>query len=94
LADGGAILGTRDCRGGGVSVPWRSPDTIILDGRAHSWQAICELRRQQLEMWWAAQPRQMALFELKDDTRPIAERTAAGRYEEPSLLSLIRERTR
>jgi hypothetical protein len=70
------------------------PDTIILDGRAYSWQALCELRRQQIDAWRAAQPRQLALFELKNDTRPVAERTAAGRYEQPCLLSLIRERTR
>jgi hypothetical protein len=42
----------------------------------------------------AARPTQLALFELKNDTGPVAERTAAGRYEQPSLLSLIRERTR
>jgi hypothetical protein len=70
------------------------PDTLIIDGRAYSWQALCELRRQQLEAWRAAQPRQLALFELKNDTRPVADRTAAGRYEQPSLLGLIRERTR
>jgi hypothetical protein len=70
------------------------PDTFIIDGRAYSWQALCELRRQQLEAWRAAQPRQLALFELKNDTRPIAERTAAGRYEQPSLLDDMRERTR
>jgi hypothetical protein len=34
------------------------------------------------------------LFELKDDCRPEAERTAAGRYLEPTFLSLIRDRTR
>jgi hypothetical protein len=70
------------------------PDTLIIDGRAYSWQALCELRRQQLEAWRAAQPRQLALFELKNDTRPVAERTASGRYEQPSLLGYIRERTR
>ncbi len=63
------------------------PDTLIIDGRAHSWQALCDLRRQQLEAWRAAQPRQLALFELKNDTRPVAERTAAGRYREPTLFA-------
>jgi hypothetical protein len=70
------------------------PDTLIIDGRAYSWQALCDLRRQQLEAWRAAQPTQLALFELKNDTRPIADRTAAGRYEQPSLLGDMRERTR
>ena len=65
------------------------PDTLILDGHAYSWQAICELRRQQLEAWRPTQVRQLALFDLRDDCRPLAERTAAGRYEQPTLLSLI-----
>jgi hypothetical protein len=63
------------------------PDTLILDGHAYSWQQLCELRRQQLEAWKAAQPKQPALFELKDDRRPAAERTAAGRYREPTLFA-------
>jgi hypothetical protein len=69
----------------------KAPDTIVIDGRAYSWRALCERRRQQLETWKAAQPRQPALFELKDDSRPAAERTAAGRYIEPTLLSLLRD---
>ena len=64
-------------------------DILIIDGHAFSWQRISELRRQQLEAWKAEQARQLALFELKDDCRPEAERTAAGRYLEPSLLALI-----
>jgi hypothetical protein len=68
------------------------PDTLILDGHAYSWQAICELRRQQLEAWRAAQPRQLALFELREDCRPAAERTPAGRYREPTLLALLADR--
>jgi hypothetical protein len=63
------------------------PDAIILDGHAYSWQQLCELHRQQLEAWRAAQPRQLALFELKNDTRPVADRTAAGRYREPTLFT-------
>ena len=58
----------------------KAPDTIVIDGRAFSWKRLLELRREQLEAWKAAQPRQPALFELKDDSRPAAERTAAGRY--------------
>jgi hypothetical protein len=63
------------------------PDIIIVGGRAFRWQEICDLRRHQLEAWKAAQPRQLALFELKNDRRPAAERTAAGRYAEPSLFA-------
>jgi hypothetical protein len=62
------------------------PDTIVIDGRGYSWQQLCELRRRQLEAWKAERGEQPALFELRDDCRPQAERTAAGRYLEPSLL--------
>jgi hypothetical protein len=63
------------------------PDTIIVNGHAFSWQQLCELRRQQLEAWKAAQGAQPALFELRDDCRPQAERSAAGRYREPTLFA-------
>jgi hypothetical protein len=63
------------------------PDTVIVDGHAFSWQRLCELRRQQLEAWRLSQPEQPALFALKADCRPHAERTVAGRYREPSLFS-------
>jgi hypothetical protein len=63
-----------------------APDTIIIDGHAFSWRRLCELRRQQLEAWRKAEGRQPALFELCEDFRPKAERTAAGRYREPSIL--------
>ena len=63
------------------------PDTLIIDGHAFSWQRILELRRQQLEAWRTKQARQLTLFELKDDCRPDAERTAAGRYREPTLFA-------
>jgi len=65
------------------------PDTLIVDGHALSWKRLCELRQAQLEAWKASQPQQPVLFELRDDCRPAAERTAAGRYQEPTLLSLI-----
>jgi hypothetical protein len=57
----------------------KAPDTIIIEGRAYSWKRLLELRCDQLEAWKAAQPRQPVLFELRDDSRPAAERTAAGR---------------
>jgi hypothetical protein len=63
------------------------PDTIIVDGHAYSWQRLCELRRQQLEAWRLSQPKQPALFPLKADGRPHPERTAAGRYLEPTLFA-------
>jgi hypothetical protein len=59
-------------------------DTILIGGHAYSWQEICELRHRQREARKASQLRQLALFELKDDSHPEAERTAAGRYREPT----------
>jgi len=67
----------------------KRPDTIIIEGRAYSWRAILEARRAQLEAWRKAQPQQPALFTLREDCRPKAQRTAAGRYKEPTLLSII-----
>ena len=65
------------------------PDTIVIDGHAFSWRRISELRRQQLEAWRAAEARQLTLFALQDDCRPTTERTAAGRYREPSLWTRL-----
>ena len=56
------------------------PDKIVIDGRAYRWRDIVELRRQQLEAWKAARPEQPALFALKVDSRPAAERSAERRY--------------
>jgi len=61
-------------------------DVFLIDGRAHSWRALCEHRRKQLEAVRKAQGTQGALFELHEDHRPEPERTAAGRYSEPGLL--------
>jgi hypothetical protein len=65
------------------------PDFILVEGRAFNWRQLCELRKQQLETWRAAQGRQLALFELMEDCRPAAERSAAGRYEEPTLMEWL-----
>jgi hypothetical protein len=66
------------------------PDVLIVDGHAFSWRRLCELRREQLEAWKKSEARQLVHFELKTDYRPRAERTAAGRYSEPSLLDSMR----
>jgi hypothetical protein len=67
----------------------RRPDTIIIEGRAYSWRALVALRKAQLDAWRKAQGEQPALFELVEDCRPKPERTADGRYEEPTLLALL-----
>lgn len=58
---------------------------IEIDGKRFLWRDILQLLREQKKAHAKAQ--QPALFELKDDRRPLAERTAAGRYLEPSLFS-------
>jgi hypothetical protein len=68
-----------------------SADTIIVDGRAYSWRRLCELRRAQIEAREQSRLRQLALFELHEDCRPVTERTAAGRYQQPSLLDLTNQ---
>lgn len=65
------------------------PDILIVDGRGYNWQRLVQLRHTQLEAWRVDHARQLTLFELQDDCRPEAERTAAGRYREPTLLGLI-----
>ncbi|MGA2841717.1 MAG: hypothetical protein ABSG18_16340 [Steroidobacteraceae bacterium] len=67
------------------------PDILYVDGHAYSWRRLCDLRRQQMEAWAKVDPPQPALFELKIDCRPRAERTAGGRYRQPSLLDGIRQ---
>ena len=61
-------------------------DKLIIDGRAYSWRALCDLRRAQREADRAARGQQLALFELKQDSRPVHERTGRGRFEEPGLF--------
>lgn len=65
------------------------PDTIIIEGRAYRWPDILEMRHQQIAAWKAARPDQPALFPLIDDARPKAERTADGRYKEPTLFNCL-----
>ena len=59
---------------------------IEIDGKRLLWRDLLKLRREQKQA--SAKAAQPALFALKDDRRPPAERTAAGRYSEPSLFSL------
>jgi hypothetical protein len=68
-----------------------SADTLIVDGRAYSWRRLCELRRAQLEAQNRARLCQLALFELHEDCRPVTQRNAADRYQQPSLLDLANQ---
>lgn len=65
----------------------KHPATIEIAGRRYLWRDILALRKAQIEEARAAQ--QLALFALKEDSRPRPEKTAAGRYAEPSLFTLL-----
>ena len=64
-----------------------NPRTIVIDGRAYLWRELVRMRREQLQA--IAQAKQLTLFELKEDARPTTHRTAAGRYREPSLFTVL-----
>jgi hypothetical protein len=64
-----------------------NPRTIVLDGKAYVWRDLVRMRREQLQA--VARARQLTLFELKEDSRPEAHRTVAGRYLELSLFALL-----
>lgn len=61
-------------------------DILIVDGHAFSWRRLCEIRREQVEAWRKARAEQQTLFPLIADCRPAAERTASGRYLQPTFL--------
>ena len=65
------------------------PDILIVDGHGFNWQRLGELRKQQLDAWRESQARQLALFELKEDSRPAAERSGSRRYEALTMLDLM-----
>ena len=68
------------------------PTLIEIDGRRYVWRDLVQKRREQLRA--AAKAVQPVLFELRDDSRPATERTAAGRYLEPSLFTLPQQQNR
>ena len=62
-----------------------NPRFIVIDGRAYLWREMVKMRREQLQV--QARQKQPALFEMKEDCRPPLQRTAAGRYAQPSLFA-------
>ena len=58
---------------------------IVIDGKRYAWRDILKLRREQHK---ATRHTQLALFELKDDCRPATQRTADGRFTEPTLFKV------
>jgi hypothetical protein len=65
----------------------RYPKFIEIDGKRIAWRDVLQRRREQLLA--TAEPSQPALFELKEDHRPASDRTAGGRYLQPSLFTLL-----
>ena len=63
------------------------PAFIEIDGRRFAWKELVRRRQEQLRD--ARRNTQLALFELREDARPTHDRTAAGRYSEPNLFSLL-----
>ncbi len=61
------------------------PRFVEIDGRRYLWRDLIALRQAQA----TAKTRQPALFELREDHRPLGERSAAERYAEPSLFTLL-----
>jgi hypothetical protein len=61
------------------------PRYIDIDGRRYLWRDLMALRRAQTK----PTARQLALFTLHEDHRPPGERTAAERYREPSLFTVL-----
>ena len=61
------------------------PQHIEIEGRRYLWRDLVALRRAQLR----PRTEQLTLFELREDHRPLGERSAAERYREPSLFTLL-----
>jgi hypothetical protein len=64
-----------------------APRFIEIDGKRYLWRDLLKLRQEQRLA--AVKAQQPPLFELREDCRPATDRTAAGRYREPSLFSLL-----
>ena len=62
-----------------------NPKFIEINGKRHLWRDLLQQRREAKQA--CADVVQPALFELHEDRRPPADRTAAGRFQEPSLFS-------
>lgn len=64
-----------------------APKFIDIDGKRFGWRELVKRRREQVAA--ASKVEQPVLFEMKEDFRPLPERTAAERYTEPSLFAFI-----
>jgi hypothetical protein len=58
---------------------------VEIDGRRYLWRDILRLRQEQKEL---ELEKQLTLFKLKTDTRPVSQSSADGRYSEPTLFKI------
>ena len=56
---------------------------VEINGKRYAWKDILQKRREQLQQSRQPQP---TLFDLKEDVRPTSQRSADGRYAEPTLF--------
>jgi hypothetical protein len=61
------------------------PRTIDIDGKRYLWRDLVALRRAQA----TPKQKQPTLFPLREDCRPAGERSAADRYQAPSLFTAL-----
>jgi hypothetical protein len=59
--------------------------TIVINGKRIAWKTVLQLRKEQIAK--AKKAEQPALFELRDDSRPPAQKSAADRYLQRHLFS-------
>ncbi|RNJ51367.1 hypothetical protein [Methylocystis hirsuta] len=59
------------------------PRYLVLDGKRYLWRDVLRIRQEQRK---AAKREQPTLFPIKEDCRPPTQKTARGRYEEPTLF--------
>jgi hypothetical protein len=60
------------------------PKFVVINGQRIAWREILKLRREQRQ----ERPQQPTLFPLRQDARPETQRTAAGRFENPTLFKV------
>jgi len=65
-----------------------NPPFIEIDGKRYLWRDLVQKRREQCRIQ-QTRTEQPALFDLRNDRRPATERTTAGRYQQPSLFTLL-----
>jgi hypothetical protein len=63
--------------------------TEIRRHRRQAFSLARAVRRRREQVAAAAKVVQPVLFEMEEDSRPASERTAAGRYSEPSLFTFM-----